>query len=233
MPERLGAVRLLQDNDLNTALVGWRSARAGCGGLVNPKGWAILRVIAQKVVEGKLKDLYDQPIIIESPGAIVVCQAGDKVGLVQSFRFTGERILQAGIDYVKELDEGDRWSELLAALGVWQWELPRGLSPGDNSKDITKFIIASAKAEAIEETGFTIVDAKICGKVNANTTFFAHSQYVVYGRIVATGKNSPESLEIIGRTKLFSAREIREMVTRGELEDGLTLSALAIAGFHF
>jgi hypothetical protein len=43
----------------------------------------------------------------------------------------------------------------------------------------------------------------------------------------------PEPLEIIGKTRLFSAREIRRMVRDGELDDGLTLSALAIAGFHF
>lgn len=228
-----GAVRLLAESDLVTSVVGWKPGTQGVGSLVNPKGWALLRVVVQKVVEGQLKDLYDQPLIVENPGSIVVCTAGDKVGLVQNYRFTGNRILEAGADYVKRLNEEGRWDELLETLGEWQWELPRGLSQVNKETNLYKFVLDTAKAEALEESGFTIANARIAGMVNANTTFFAHSQYVVAADIISKGENKPESLEILGRTQMFSAREIRRMTDTLLLQDGLTFASLALAGFHF
>lgn len=230
---RTGAVRLATDDDRATPLIGWKPASQGMGGLVNPKGWALLRVIVQKVVEGTVKDLYDQPIIVENAGAVVVCQAGQRVGLVQNFRFVGERLMNAGKDYVRKLDEDGNWPKLLAELGRWQWELPRGLSQIENETDLEKFVVATAKAEALEESGFTIEDARICGRLNVNPTFFAHAQYVVHGRVTSVGQNSPEALEMIGQTKLFDTERVRRMADSGELQDGMTLASLALAGFRF
>lgn len=230
---RAGSIRLLRAPDMETPLVGWRSASGGHGGLVNAKGWAMLRVIVQKLVDGAVKDLYDQPLLVENAGAIVVCQAGDRVGLVQNFRFVGKRLMNAGKDYVRKLDDEGRWDELVAELGSWQWELPRGLSQIENETDLERFVIATAKAEALEESGFAIGDARIAGLLNVNPTFFAHSQYVVHGKVVSSGESHPEDLEIIGQTTLFDAKQIRSMVDRLEIQDGLTLAALAMAGFHF
>lgn len=233
MNQRDGEVRLLQEDDLGTSIVGWKSTSAGVNGLINSKGWALLRVVVQKVIDDHLKDLYDQPLIVENAGSIVVCTAGDKVGLVQNYRFTGKRILEAGVDYVKRLNEEGRWDELLATLGQWQWELPRGLSQVNKETNLYKFVLDTAKAEALEESGFAIANVRIAGMVNANTTFFAHSQYVVTADVVSIGENKPESLEILGRTQMFSAREIRRMTDTSLLQDGLTLASLALAGFHF
>lgn len=234
MVERTGAVRLLTWGDLSSDFVGWKSPPIGTGGIVNTRlGVGLLRVVVQKAAEGKLKDLYDQPIMIENAGAIVVCQAGDRVGLVQNYRFVGERLLDAGSDYIKRLHDEGRFEELLGTLGRWCWELPRGLSPGNNTADVRKFILATAKAEAIEESGLELTDTRIAGRVNANSTFYAHAQYVVHGRIVGRGGNRPEVGEMLGRTKLFSAPEIRALVDSGGLDDGLTLASLAVCGFHF
>lgn len=232
--ERPGIVRLLTAEDLATDLVGWKPSKMGVGSLIMPKGWAMLRIVVRKPVNGEMQDFYDQPILVENAGAIVVCQSGDRVGFIRSYRFVAERILpNAGKDYIRELEEQERWPELLAACGKWQWELPRGLAQLDEKTDLEKFVLASAKAEALEEAGYTVTDARICGRLNTNPTFFPHSQYVVHARIASIGAQQLEDAEIIGETRLFSAPEIRGMANRGELEDGISLAALALAGFHF
>ena len=228
-----GAGRLLAESDLATSVVGWKPGTQGAGSLVNSKGWALLRVVVQKAIDGRLKDLYDQPLIVENAGSIVVCTAGDKVGLVQNYRLTGTRLLEAGAEYVKRLNQEERWDELLATLGQWQWELPRGLSQISKETNLYQFVIETAKAEALEESGFSVANARVVGMVNANTTFFAHSQYVVAADIVSAGKNKPESLEMLGGTQMFSACELRRMADASLLQDGLTFASLALAGFHF
>lgn len=236
---RGGSVRLLtkedfeRQNAFGKPLVGWKPTSQGEGGLYNAAGWSMLRVVVQKIVDGTTQDLYDQPMLVLSAGAGVVCQAGDKVGLVQNYRFVGPRILQAGKEYVKRLNDENRWDELLASLGAWKWELPRGLSPLTGEVDLAKFILATAKVEAAEEAGFSLEDARIVGTVNMDTTFYPHPQYVVHGRVVAAGEKKAEDLEIIGKTTLFTGEQIREMATRGEIDDGWVFAALALAGFKF
>lgn len=233
MKQRPGEVRLLEESDFHSAIKDWKSGTQGARSRVNKGGWGLVWAVVRKLVDGNLKDLYAQPLIVENAGSIVVCTAGGQVGMVENFRFTGSRILEAGPDYIKRLDEEGRWEELLNTLGEWHWELPRGLSQAEAGTDLEKFVLETAKAEALEESGFAIANARICGKVNANTTFFAHSQYVVAANIVAKGQNKPEELEILGKTRMFSAHEIRVMADSRALQDGLTLGALALAGFHF
>ncbi len=236
-----GALRLLFTKDRYAAsaafpdkpLVSWKTTSLGDGSVFNPAGWGLLRVVTQRIVNGEAKDAYDQAIMVENAGAIVVCESAGKVGLVQNFRFVAERLMNAGKDYVKKLDEEKRWGELLATLGQWQWELPRGMSTVESETDLGKFVVATAKVEAFEESGFVIEDARICGKCNPNSTFFAHSQYVVSGRVAATKPNCPEPSELLGATRLFSGEEIRRLANEGELQDGLTFAALALAGFRF
>lgn len=231
--ERPGSLRLLTRADLESRLIGWLPGTEGEGSLVNRRGFAMLRVVVRKLIDGELKDLYDQPVIVENAGSIAVCRVDDRVGLVRNFRFIGRRIMDAGVDYIRRLDEEERWSELAEGLGLWQWELPRGLTNVTPETDLERFVIETAKAEALEESGFTIENPRICGMVNTNPTFFPHSQYVVAADIVHRGENQPEHTEMLGQTKLFSPCELRRMADRGELQDGLTLSALALAGIHF
>lgn len=236
---RGGSVRLLtkedfeKQNAFGKPLVGWRPTSQGEGGLYNQAGWSMLRVVVQKIADGQPLDLYDQPMLVLSAGAGVVCQAGNKVGLVQNYRFVSPRILEAGREYVKRLNEENRWEELMASLGEWKWELPRGLSPLTGEADLAKFVLATAKVEAAEEAGFTLKDARIVGTVNMDTTFYPHPQYVVHGRVVAAGQKKAEDLEIIGQTRLFTGEQIREMATRGEIDDGWVFAGLGLAGFRF
>jgi len=233
-----GAARLFsiedvgKENVFKKPLVGWQPISQGKG-IYNPRGHAMIRIIVQKAIEGRLEDLYDQPLFIENPGSVVVARAGDAVGFIQNYRLVADRLPDISSDYVLTLNEQKRWDEILGTLGKWMWELPRGLMPPDNEKDIEKFVIATAKAESLQEAGFRLQDARICGEFNFNSTFFAHSQYVVSARIVGIEENKPEELEVIGNTKLFTLKEIRQMVDSRELIDGMTLTALAIAGVHF
>lgn len=229
--QKVGAVRQFNATDANTAIHSWRTA--GYDSLVNPKGWAAIHVVVQKFAAGEVspRDLYDQLLIVENPGAVVVCSAGDKVGLVQNFRFTGDRLLtDAG--YVKKLADEGRFEEVLASLGCYQWELPRGLAPVQTTDEAypAAYILAAAKMESAEEAGFEIANARVIGRVNPNTTFFAHAQYVVAADFVDKRENRPEELEMLGKAHLFAPAELNALITGGELTDGLTLSALRIAG---
>ena len=238
MKTETGAARLFSEVDQGQPFHGWLPLGADLHqGLANPKGWAALHIVVQKLIETdseiERKDLYDQILIVENPGAVVVARHGDRVGMVQSFRFTGERLLTADPGYVSALANDGRFEELLTTLGRWQWELPKGLNPRDESTDLERLILNTAKLEAEQEAGYTIENARIAGRINANPTFFAHAQYAVVADIRTVGENNPEELEMIGKVKLFTASEIRKLTSEGEFEDGLSLAALAIAGFNF
>jgi len=235
---RDGAIRLLQPKDLKQGvqnvygapLIGWRKTSDGARAHINPRGYACVWGVVQKMVAGEMSDLYEQPVIFENVGSVVACFRDDRVALVQSYRMVGERLLE-GADYVRRLDDEKRWGEAIGHLGVYKWELPRGIPPTDTTPE--DVIIGAAKLEALEEAGLKIEDAKVVGRINANPTFFAHPQYVVSGKIVARTQSRPEALEIIGKTSLFTPVHVREMVNRGELDDGLTLAALGICGYQY
>lgn len=233
--KRPGQLRLVRADDDGQQFIGWLPPeQEAAGSLVNRKGWAMLRVVVQMLKEGRYQDAYDQVVLVENPGAVVACRLGDQIGLVQNFRFVGRRLFEAGADYVKRLDREGRLGQLVGELGEWQWEMPRGLAPKTFDKtDLEWLIIQTAKAEALEESGYAIANPRLLGIVNANTGFFAHAQYVVGADIVAHGDSHPEELELIGRARLFTAAEIRRMADSGEMTDGLTLAALALIGFSF
>lgn len=219
-------------NRFGKPVVGWRSTSQGVGGLYNPLGFGLLRgVVWMRDDSGEQSPLYDQPVIVENAGAIVIAQSGDRIGLIQNYRMVGERILpDAASQYVQRLNDEYRWDELMDSLGKWMWEAPRGLLPGDSASDLETFILKTAKMEALDEGGLTLDDVRIVGRVNVNSTFFPHAQWVVSGRITATGQSNPEDTEMIGATKLFTRQELRELNNRGEFDDGLTLAAMALCG---
>ncbi|HTK60553.1 MAG TPA: hypothetical protein VL283_05130 [Candidatus Baltobacteraceae bacterium] len=238
------------DNAFGKPLHGWKTKGlidpvvGQLHGFVNDMGFALMHVVNQKADGDAWKDLYDQFVLFENPGAIVVCtdDAG-RVGLVQNFRLVGDRLdaflkdpetgAYDSAAYVRMLRDKRRFAAAVEALGAYVWELPRGLAPAGLSSDVAGFIKKVAQIEAKEEGGFDIIDAELCGKVNANTTFFPHAQHVVRGTIVARGANRPEELETIGKVKMFTPEDLRRMADEDELFDGLTLASLAKAAYHF
>ncbi|HJV33029.1 MAG TPA: hypothetical protein VJ694_03310, partial [Patescibacteria group bacterium] len=217
-------------------------------GFVNDMGFALMHVVNQKAAgDGAWQDLYDQFVLFENPGAIVVCtDAAGRVGLVQNYRLVGDRLEEVletlknpatgkydFSAYARTLRDKRLFARAVEALGAWVWELPRGLAPAGETDDIAAFIRKVAAIEAKEEGGFDIVDARLRGKVNANTTFFPHGQYVVQGTVVGRGENRPEALETIGKVRMFDPAALRRMADADELHDGLTLACLAKAGYAF
>lgn len=223
------------DNGNGKPFLGWLPASEGVGGLVNKNGWAALRTALWKLADGKAKWLYDQFMLVENPGAVVIAHDKlNRVALTRCFRMTGERLIRnAGSSYIRMLQEEQHWKELFESLGEWKWEAPRGLVSDETVEDWRNFVIRSAKIEAKEEAGLEISDARLAGRINPNSTFFAHPQWVVNARIRAIGYAQPEDLEILGKTQLFSLEQLREMADSGELDDGLTLGGLALCGISF
>jgi 8-oxo-dGTP pyrophosphatase MutT (NUDIX family) len=234
-----GAVRFLEPQDytrcnhFGNELVSWKSISQSGYGLFNPLGFACLRVVMQKEeADGSLVDLYDRPLFIDDLGAVVLCQNGEKIGFVQSFRIVGERISITGSGYVAALDAERRWVELLASLGEEKWELPRGIAPVDNTDPI-QAALAVAHQEALEEGGFELAEAKVIGQINVDPTFFAHPLYVVSAQLKAQQRPHAEESEFIGPASFFSPDQIRELVNAGSIDDAMSISALALAGIHF
>lgn len=223
-----------QVNPWGQPVVGWNPTSEGFGGIFNPRGWAFLRVALWKMLEGAKVWLYDQPVIVENAGSVVIVQYGDKVGLVRNFRMVGDRLLpDAGAEYVKRLNAEKLWSKLLNTLGRWCWEAPRGLVPPMGQEEgLEEFIKKTAKIEAAEEAGFAVKDVRILGRVNPNSTFFVHSQYVVHAELESIGEAEHENLEILGNVQFFSMSELRRLNDEGSFDDGMTLAALALCGLH-
>ena len=238
--EKSGDVVLLKNehfemrNPWDEPVVGWVENSEGVGGLHNPRGYASVRVVLRKMIDGIMCNLYDQPIIVENAGSVVIAQLDDgRVGLVQNFRMVGERILpNAGASYIKLLQKEKLWGKLLKSLGCWCWEAPKGLvPPEEKGEDLEAFILRAAKMEALEEAGFRLRDARIVGRVNTCPVFFPHAQYVVHAHISSKTNANPENLEIIGKRQFFTMEELKRLNDAGELDDALTLAALLLCGF--
>ncbi|MFA5051895.1 MAG: hypothetical protein WC544_02415 [Patescibacteria group bacterium] len=218
-------------NQYGHPVVGWKPTTKGFGGLCNPRGYAMPRVV---IVDAKGQPLYDQPLIVENAGSIVIAQFGEKVALIQNYRMVGNRILpNAGPAYIKRLQDDGLWDKLVASLGRWCWEAPRGLAPLEQGdEELERFIIRTAKLEAAEEAGIKIDDARIVGMANLNSTFFPHAQYVVHAIITSVGEKNTEDLELIQGMQLFTLKQLRDLNQAGEFDDGATLAALALCGLH-
>ena len=116
--ELLQAKHFTQENPWGHDVVGWLPTSQGIG-LQNPRGFAMLRVVTNKMQDDEMVALYDQPIIVENAGSIIIAQIDDKVGLTQNFRFVGDRLLpDAGSNYIKKLQEKKLWKELTSSLGT-------------------------------------------------------------------------------------------------------------------
>lgn len=240
LPEgKIGEVRLLENidhkgiNPYGGPVVGWSPMVNGHGGILNARGgWALPRVVIRKEVEGKMQDIYDQPMIVEKPGSIVVCTMGDKVAVIANFRMTGPRPEGTDNNYIQMLEDGD-WKGMLENLGEWRWELPAGLADIKDGTDIKSTVLGSAQAEALEEAGLQVVNAKIVGKVNMNPTFFPHDQYVVRAEVASIEEAQHEDLEMIGGMQFVDSSELRQIVSENTFVDAKSIAALAIAGIHF
>lgn len=233
MNQKTAGAVLLEEEPYLLEKVGWKATCQGFGSLVNLRGYAMLRIVLWKIQDGEKIFLYDQPIIAENPGAVVVIQDDlGRVAMVQNYRMVGPRLAgleNTGPEYIRRLEQEGLWEELVESLGQWKWESPRGLSSA-LGQDLNEQVLNTAYAEALEEAGLRLRDAQIKGPVNANSTFFPHAQYVVWGRLESVSQAQPENLEVIGPMKFFTLEQLAEMNRAGNFDDGMTLAAMAICG---
>ncbi len=232
-------LQLAEDNDklnrFDKPVIGWHHASQGEGSIVNQNiGMAVMMIVVQKMFDNGFEDLYNQPMMVQNVGTMVVCKSDDdRVMLIQSYRMNADRLAGVSANYVRTLNEQGRWEELLASLGSWKWELPAGLAPPGEADDLEAFILKTAAIEALEESGVRICNPQNMGRLNFDPAFFMHSQYVVQAEIAHIGDPRIEQLEIIGKRQLFSGSEIRALIDAGQMDDCRSIGALALAGFRF
>lgn len=241
MEKKAGAVRMLEKEDYTRKnafgypVVGWRRTSQGFESIFNPRGFSCLRVVQQKNTGGEMIDLYDQVFMIENPGSFLVITTSDsRIALTREFRMVGPRLIE-GIDiadYLNSINSQEKWDELLSTLGQWLWQVPRGIAVTEG-KNLDEVFLQTAKIESQEEAGIRIINPRVIGEFNWNPTFCAHAQAVVKAHVEFQGEATPEDLENISGLKFVSPQEIREMTRNGEITDGPTLAALAIAGVNF
>jgi 8-oxo-dGTP pyrophosphatase MutT (NUDIX family) len=237
-----GGVELLRPDEVSK--VGWLPISEGYGGIHNPKGYAALRVVVKKYYEDLTtfrengepvilsNFVYDQVMLVENAGAVVICELDGKFGLIKNLRFTGPRYKTDYHDYVHALESEGKWKKMVDSLGEVSWELPAGIAQSKRDETLKEAIIRIARIEASEEAGFELEDVVPIGLANFNPTFFAHSQYIVRAKVSLQREQRTEQEEFIGPVKFFTVEEIRELINKGELKDGKTLTAFALAGIQ-
>lgn len=238
-----GGIALLKEGQgyLAARAPGWIPTKEGSWGLVNPAGWGVVHGGLWKMEDGVQRWIYDQVVVVENAGAVVVILDNHgRVAMVQNFRMVGERLdARAGSNYVRSLNTEGRWQQLLETLGQDTWECPKGLARVEGEEELLRndfeaFIKKVASQEAREEAGITLSDIRVLpARLNWNPTFCVHAQYVVIARMQAVDKPQHEDFEIISGLQFCSPKQVRKMVDSGLVIDGMTLGALAIAGFHF
>lgn len=103
----------------------------------------------------------------------------------------------------------------------WSWEIPRGgPEPGRSTAEL-------ALDELAEEIGARGEAPARLGIIKTNTGILTASMHVYLVELVSLGVGRAE--EGIGETRLATLEEIDTMITRGEIVDACTLSALYLA----
>jgi len=216
-------------------VVGWKEGSQGEGSLVNLNGWALLRTVVWKIIDGARRALYDQITIVENPGVYVVCRLvrpdGTQYALVLQTRMTGDRLLpHANREYVARLDRDELWANLVRGLGRDRWEIPAGLLKQNADVEVEVAVLEAARAQVKIEAGYRIANLRLIGRGNANPVFFAHSQWIVLADIEEEGEAEPDARHVIAGRRLFTEDEIGRLIRAGELEDLRTIACLALCG---
>ena len=161
--------------------------------------------------------LWDQILRAERGGGVFLPVDKDgKIGLQKQFR-PQTRDMKAWQENFPKMD--------VSSLGRESWEIPRGFAKaGESTKE-------AALREAQEETQSVVVSASNLGDVCDNTAFSPHLTGMQIGTIDMTRKpaDQPDPNEkLLAPVTFFTLAELKQMVARGEIYDGYTLSALGL-----
>lgn len=110
-------------------------------------------------------------------------------------------------------------------IGRWQWGLPRGFAVSDDP-------LATARAELREELGVAEpASITIIGSFTPDSGIRASSTFVVHAAVDEPSEQ-PEDQKEVAEIRWVGPDTLDGMIRSGELDDGMTLSALAIADRH-
>jgi ADP-ribose pyrophosphatase len=109
-------------------------------------------------------------------------------------------------------------------IARWQWELPRGFAEeGASTED-------DARRELLEESGFEAKRLLKVGELFPNSGVLStRIEVFIAEELVAKTSFNLDSKDSISKLRFFSREELDALVIKGELTDGITLSALYIA----
>lgn len=106
----------------------------------------------------------------------------------------------------------------------WEWELPRGNVDAGASPE------QAARRELAEEAGLTASNWIDLGTIQSNSGLFATSARAYLATTESnTRAPEPEAGEAIGDRRLIPVAQVWTMLAKGEIRDGFSLSALALA----
>jgi 8-oxo-dGTP pyrophosphatase MutT (NUDIX family) len=107
-------------------------------------------------------------------------------------------------------------------LGEWQWALPRGFAQHED-------LLLTARAELREELGHDSTDLQVLGYITPDSGIRASKVAVVAARIPHDRAMHPRDQREIAEARWVTPDDLAAMAARKELEDGMSLAALALA----
>ncbi|HET8614919.1 MAG TPA: NUDIX hydrolase [Actinomycetales bacterium] len=106
-------------------------------------------------------------------------------------------------------------------LGAPQLALPRGFGHGPD-------VVASARAEALEELGVRLGEVKVLGHVTPDSGLQAGRVAVVTARVAEHLPGGTRDHDEVSAVQWLTPDELQSRIAAGRVEDGFTLAALAL-----
>ena len=193
----------------------------GTMGLAKPKvpvGFVLTRTVEVDANGKEIRHGYVHPYRAEKGGGVFVPYREDtnQVGLIARWRFQTPDMKAYSATY-PEVD--------VSKLGRTSYEFPRGYAKLSESGAKT------ASREAEEETGSAVVETQHMGQICDNSTQSIHLIDIVVGTVdmEKRSKNAgADPNEGILQVEWFDKTGIKNLIEKGLLYDGVTLSAMAL-----
>lgn len=113
------------------------------------------------------------------------------------------------------------------SLRKWMWEIPRGFGEYGLTAE------ENAEKELREETGIKEIRLEYLGRICPDSGMSSDQVSVFFTEFPADCQlRKQDEREAVSEYRLISRKELREMAQSGEMIDGFTLSAVALAGLH-